>query len=99
MYSRYHWGNTIDNNQLQGFTGSGLNGEATRSYARSYANQYVFLPSDPDELVVQLKLLYIEKIGRNDSVQINEQIMAFVDKLLECECITTNQHQNISSII
>ena len=55
-------GNTIDNNQLQGFTGSGLNGEAARSYARSssqsYTNQYVFLPSDPDELVDQLKLLY-----------------------------------------
>ena len=62
LYSRYHWGNTIDNNQLQGFTGSGLNGEAARSYARSssqsYTNQYVFLPSDPDELVDQLKLLY-----------------------------------------
>ena len=30
LYSRYHWGKTIDNNQLQGFAGSGLNGEATR---------------------------------------------------------------------
>ena len=62
LYSRYqqsaqlpHWSNTIDKNQV----GSGLNG----SYARSYANQYVFLPSDPDELVDQLKLLYIEKLG------------------------------------
>ena len=36
VYSRYHWGDTIDNNQLPGFTGSGLHGCAqgsTRSYA------------------------------------------------------------------
>ena len=52
LYSRYqqsaqlpHWGNTIDNNQV----GSGLKGR----YARSFANQYVFLPSDPNELVDQ----------------------------------------------
>ena len=49
-------------NQMQGYAGSGLDGEAARSYARSnsqsYTNQYVFLPSDPDELVDQLKLLY-----------------------------------------
>ena len=69
-----------------------------RSYARSYANQYVFLPSDPDELVDQLKLLYFEKLGGNDSYLLNEQIIAIVDKLLEYECITTNQHQNILSI-
>ena len=31
----------------QGFTGSGLNGE----YSRSSTQQYIFLPSDPDELV------------------------------------------------
>ena len=91
-------------NQVQGYAGSGLNGEAARSYApklpRSHANQYVFLPSDPDELVDQLKLLYFEKLGGNDNPQLNEQIIAIVDKLLEYECITTNQHQNmISSII
>ena len=96
MYSRHQqsaqlpqWGNTIDNNQV----GSGLNGEATRSYT----NQYVFLPSDPDELVDQIKLLYFEKLGGSDSFLLNEQIVAIVDKLLEYECITTNQHQNILS--
>ena len=36
--------------------GSGLNGEA----ARSQTNQYVFLPSDPVELVDHLKPLYFE---------------------------------------
>ena len=28
---------------------------------------------------------------------LNEQIVAIVDKLLEYECITTNQHQNLQS--
>ena len=57
----------------------------------------IFLPSDPDELVYQLKLLCFEKVGGNDNSQLNEQIIAIVDKLLEYECITTNQHQNIIS--
>ena len=95
--------------ELPNQVGSGLNGEAARSYARklsrsiqqsyarSYTNQYVFLPSDPDELVDQIKLLYFEKFGGNDSFLLNEQIIAIVDKLLEYECITTNQHQNILS--
>ena len=71
-----------------------------RKLSRSYTNQYVFVPSDPDELVDQLKLVYFEKLGGNDNPQLNKQIIAIVDKLLEYECITTNQHQNmISSII
>ena len=94
----------------QGFTGSGLrkltrklsrsyaNGESsTRSYARSSTQQYIFLPSDPDELVDQLKLLYFEKVGGNDSFLINEQIIAIIDKLLEYECISPSQHQNMQS--
>ena len=75
--------------QSQGFTGSGLNGE--------YSQQYIFLPSDPDELVDQLKLLYFEKVGGNDSFLINEQIIAIIDKLLEYECISPSQHQNMQS--
>ena len=59
--------------------------------------QNIFLPSDPDELVDQLKLLYFEKVGGNDNPMFSEQIVAIIDKLLEYECITTNQHQNISS--
>ena len=89
--------------QSQGFTGSGLrsyaNGENYREYSRSSTQQYIFLPSDPDELVDQLKLLYFEKVGGNDNPQLKEQIIAIVDKLLEYECISPSQHQNIISSI
>ena len=60
-------------------------------------NQYVFLPSDPDELVDQLKLIVLEKVGGNDNPMLNEQIIAIADKLLQYQCITTNQHQNLIS--
>ena len=60
-------------------------------------NQYVFLPSDPDELVDQLKLFVLEKVGGNDNPMLNEQIIAIADKLLQYQCITTNQHQNLIS--
>ena len=76
----------------QGFTGSGL-----RESYREYSQQYIFLPSDPDELVDQLKLLYFEKVGGNDSFLINEEIIAIIDKLLEYECISPSQHQNMQS--
>ena len=82
--------------QSHGFTGSGLQGCAQGS-TRSYAQQYIFLPSDPDELVDQLKLLYFEKVGGNDNPQPNEQIIAIIDKLLEYECISPSQHQNMRS--
>ena len=69
-----HPQSSMDNtqgNQLQSYVGSqsgsqlgsGLNGESYREISQ----QYIFLPSDPDELVDQLKLLYFEKVGRNDS--------------------------------
>ena len=76
----------------QGFTGS----ELRESY-REYSQQYIFLPSDPDELVDQLKLLYFEKVGGNDNPQLNEEIIAIIDKLLEYECISPSQHQNMQS--
>ena len=60
-------------------------------------NQYVFLPSDPDELVDQLKLIVLEKVGGNDNPMLSEQIVATADKHLQYESITTNQHQNIVS--
>ena len=60
-------------------------------------HQYVFLPSDPGELVDQLKLLYFEKVGGNDNPMLSEQIIAIADKLLQYQCITTNQHQNLVS--
>ena len=88
LHTAYQELRSQSGSQLQGFTGSGLNGDAL---------QIIFLPSDPDELVDQLKLLYFEKLGGNDNPQLNEQIIAIVDKLLEYECITTNQHQNLIS--
>ena len=60
---------------------------------------FVFLPSDPDELVDQLKLLYFEKVGGNDNPMLIEQIIAIADKLLQYQCITTNQHQNLISTL
>ena len=68
---------------LQPQIGSGLN--------------FIFLPSDPDELVDRLKLLYFEKVGGNDNPMLSEQIIAIADKLLQSQCITTNQHQNLVS--
>ena len=44
-------------------------------------NQYIFLPTDPDELVDQLRLLYLEKVGRNDNPTLSEKIIAIADKL------------------
>ena len=58
---------------------------------------FIFLPSDPDELVDQLKLLYFEKVGGNDNPMLSEQIIAIAVKLLQYHCITTNQHQNLVS--
>ena len=55
----------------------------------------VFFPSDPDGLVDQLKLLYLEKVAGNDNPMLSEQIIAIADKLLQNQCITTNQHQNL----
>ena len=96
-YTQAHDSQGFGQGQSQGFTGSGLNGETSRSSTRSSTQQYIFLPSDPDELVDQLKLLYFEKVGGNDSFLINEQIIAIIDKLLEYECISPSQHQNIRS--
>ena len=90
MNKQPHW----DRNQV----GSGLGSAKLRGLheaARSCANQYVFLPSDSDELVDQLELLYFEQLGGKYIPQLIEQIIAIADKLCEYECITTNQHQNI----
>ena len=66
------------NQEIYQQSGSGLN--------------FIFLPSDPDELVDQLKLLYFETVGGNDNPMLSEQIIAIADKLLQYQCITTNQH-------
>ena len=59
--------------------------------------KFIFLPSDPNELVDQLQLLYLEKVGGNDNPQLDEQITAIADTLLRYECITTHEHENIIS--
>ena len=57
---------------------------------------FVFFPSDPDELVYQLRLNVLEKVEGNDNPMLSEQIIAIVDKLLKYDSITTNQHQKIT---
>ena len=91
---RYYFIKGLHNQYYQ--LGSGMP-SYTRKLSRNHTSQYVFPPSDPDEIVDQLKLLYFEKLGGNDNPQLNEQIIAIVDKLLEYECITTNQHQKMRS--
>ena len=59
--------------------------------------KFIFLPSDPNELVDQLQLLYLEKVGGNDNPQLDEQITAIADALLRYDCLTTHEHQNIIS--
>ena len=61
---RYSFIKDLHNQYYQ--LGSGLP-SYSRKLSRSHTNQYVFLPSDPDELVDQLKLLYFEKLGGNDN--------------------------------
>ena len=85
--------------------GSGLNFTPGRSKSLICTDQrpanpavYVFLPSDPDELVDQIKLLYFAKVGGNDNPMLTEQIIAIADKLLQHQCITTSQHQNMQNI-
>ena len=57
----------------------------------------IFLPSYPDELCDRLKLLQQEKQEGNNSVIINEEIVAIVNKLLENKCIPKKQHKQISN--
>ena len=61
LYSRHQQLQSDLRSSLHDYEGSGLQGYS-RSNSQSSTNQYVFLPSDPDELVDQLKLLYFEKI-------------------------------------
>ena len=92
MYSRHQPLQSGLRRSLHDYEGNGL-----RSKSQSRTNQYVFLPFDPDELVDQLKTTFFEKVGGNDSFLINEQIIAIVDKLLEYECLTPSQHQNMQN--
>ena len=55
----------------------------------------IFLSENPDELCDRLRLLLQEKHGGNISNIINDEIVAIVDKLLECKCISEKQHKQI----
>ena len=59
--------------------------------------QCVFLPSIPDELVDQSKLIVLENVDEKPTL--SEQIVAIVDTLLEYQCNTKNQHQTIVSAL
>ena len=56
-------------------------------------NSTLLSPSDPVELLKRLKLLLEEKRFGNNSVIINEEIVAIVDKLLEDKCVSEKQHR------
>ena len=55
----------------------------------------IILSSDPNELFDRLKLLLQEKHAGNNSVIINDEIVAIVDKLFEYKCISKKQHKQI----
>ena len=58
----------------------------------SGVSKTIFLSSAPDELCSRLKLLLQEKHAENNSDINNNQIIAIVDKLLECKSISKKQH-------
>ena len=55
----------------------------------------VFLSSDPNDLCDGLKLLLLEKQAGNNADIISDEIVAIVDKLLECNFITEKQQKQI----
>ena len=61
----------------------------------SGVSKTIFLSSDPNELCDKLKLLLQQKQAGNNSVIIDQEIVAIVDKLLEYKCITKKQHKQI----
>ena len=61
----------------------------------SGVSKTIFLSSDANELCDRLKILLQEKHAGNNSDIINEEIVAIVDKLLEYNCISKKQHEQI----
>ena len=57
--------------------------------------EYIFLPSDPNELCDRLKILLQEKTGGNNNPQINQEIMAINDKFLEYKIIGLEENENM----
>ena len=61
----------------------------------SGVSKAIFLSSDPNKLCDRLKLILQEKQAGNNSVIIDQENVAIVDKLLEYKCITKKQHTQI----
>ena len=55
----------------------------------------IILSSNPNVLCDRLKLLLQEKQAGNNSDIINDEIVAIVDNLLECKCLSKQQHKQI----
>ena len=55
----------------------------------------IFLPFDLEELCKRLELLIQEKQARKNSILIDEEIVAILDKLLENNCISKKQNWKI----
>ena len=55
----------------------------------------IFLSENPYDFCDRLRLLLQEKHGGNNSNILNDKIVAIVDKLLECKCISKKQHKQI----
>ena len=55
----------------------------------------IYLSSDPEELCNRLKILLQEKHAGNKFNIINDEIVAIVDKLLEYNCQSMKQHEQI----
>ena len=61
----------------------------------SMFSNIIGLSSDPDGLFDRLKLLLQEIQAGKNSVLINKEIVAIVDKLLENKCVVKKQHEQI----
>ena len=61
----------------------------------SGVSKTINLSSDTEELCNRSKLLLQEKQAGNNSDIIKDEIVAKVDKLLECKCISKKQHKQI----
>ena len=70
-------------------------GKGLTATTESNEVEYIFLPSDPNELCDRLKILLQEKTGGNNNPQIDQEIMAISDKFLEYKIIEIEEHENM----
>ena len=55
----------------------------------------IFLTSNGDEICHRITLLLQEKHARKNSIKINDEINALVDKFLENKCMSKKKHKQI----